>query len=330
MKLALSLLKILPAELAHSLALNGLNLLDKFGFLRFIVKNIKNIKNNEIELLGMRFRNNLGTAAGLDKNGDYINSLGKFGFGFLEVGTVTPLPQSGNSKPRLFRIFDENAIINKMGFNNKGVDHLVQNLKTHKYKGIVGVNIGANKTSEGEKRIDDYLICFKKVYKYADYIVVNISSPNTRNLRDLHSADQLNVLLSAISRLSRELENTKPIFLKISPDENDESLKKIIEMVESSIFSGLIATNTTIDKTALKESKYHDFEGGLSGTPLFNKSNKKLELINTIAEDMPLIAVGGVIDKETYSKKLESGADLVQIYTGFIIKGPSIVNEILN
>ena len=327
MKLALSLLKTLPAELAHSLALNGLKLLDKLGLISLFVKEIK---NNELELSGMKFKNNLGTAAGLDKNGDYINSLGKLGFGFLEVGTVTPLPQSGNKKPRLFRIFHENAIINRMGFNNKGVDHLVKNLKTHKYKGIVGVNIGANKSSEGDKRIDDYLECFKKVYKYADYIVVNISSPNTKNLRELHSAENLNMLLSAISQLSDELNNTKPIFLKISPDENDESLKQIIKIVESSIFSGLIATNTTVDKTLLKESKYHNYEGGLSGTPLYNKSNEKLELINTIAEDMPLIAVGGVTNKETYFKKLESGADLVQIYTGFIIKGPSIVSEILN
>lgn len=327
MKSALFLLKILPEELAHSIALNGLKLLDITGLLKFIVKDIK---NNEIEFLGMELKNNLGTAAGLDKNGDYINSLGRLGFGFLEVGTVTPLPQSGNKKPRLFRIFHENAIINRMGFNNKGVDHLVKNLKTHKYNGIVGVNIGANKSSEGDKRIDDYLECFKKVYKYADYIVVNISSPNTKNLRELHSAENLNMLLSAISQLSGELNNTKPIFLKISPDENDESLKQIIKIVESSIFSGLIATNTTVDKTLLKESKYHNYEGGLSGTPLYNKSNEKLELINTIAEDMPLIAVGGVINKETYFKKLESGADLVQIYTGFIIKGPSIVSEILN
>lgn len=327
MKLALSLLKTLPAELAHSLALNGLKLLDKFGLLSLIVKEIK---NNEIELLGMKFKNNLGTAAGLDKNGDYINSLGKLGFGFLEVGTVTPLPQSGNEKPRLFRVFNENAIINRMGFNNKGVDYLVKNLKTRKYNGIVGVNIGANKSSEGQKRVDDYLECFKKVYEYADYIVVNISSPNTKNLRQLHSAENLRMLLSEISQLSGELQNTKPIFLKISPDENDESLKQIIKTVESSIFSGLIATNTTVDKTLLKESKYHNYEGGLSGTPLYNKSNEKLELINSIAEDMPLIAVGGVINKETYSKKLESGADLVQIYTGFIIKGPSIVSDILN
>ena len=327
MKLALFLLKILPEELAHSIALNGLKLLDRTGLLKFIVKDVK---NNEIEFLGMKLKNNLGTAAGLDKNGDYIDSVGKLGFGFLEVGTVTPLPQSGNKKPRLFRIFHENAIINRMGFNNKGVDHLVKNLKTHKYKGIVGVNIGANKTSEGEQRIEDYLVCFKKVYEYADYIVVNISSPNTKNLRELHSAHNLNMLLSAISQLSSELQNAKPIFLKISPDENDESLKQIIKIVESSIFSGLIATNTTVDKTLLKESKYHNYEGGLSGTPLYNKSNEKLELINTIAEDMPLIAVGGVINKETYFKKLESGADLVQIYTGFIIKGPSIVSEILN
>ena len=187
-----------------------------------------------------------------------------------------------------------------MGFNNKGVDHLVKNLKTHKYNGIVGVNIGANKSSEGDKRIDDYLECFKKVYKYADYIVVNISSPNTKNLRELHSVENLNMLLSAISQLSDELNNTKPIFLKISPDENDESLKQIIKIVESSIFSGLIATNTTVDKTLLKESKYLDSFSRVLSTVVFvaiKPENIELSTILMICFRLSSFSSGEILRK---------------------------------
>ena len=265
MKLALLLLKNLPEELAHSLALDGLKFLHKLKILNLF---IKKPKNNQFQLLGMNFKNKLGTAAGLDKNGDYIDSLGALGFGFLEVGTVTPLAQPGNDKPRLFRIFNERAIVNRMGFNNKGVDHLVKNLKNINYDGVIGVNIGANKSSEDQKRIDDYLLCFKKVYKLADYIVINISSPNTPSLRDLHNEDNLSDLLRQIASLSSDLNNTKPIFLKVSPDESNKTIERIVEEIKKFNFSGLIATNTTIDKKILKNSHYHSFNGGLSGATL--------------------------------------------------------------
>ena len=326
MKLALLLLKNLPEELAHSLALGGLKFLHKLKILNLF---IKKPKNNEFQLLGMNFKNKLGTAAGLDKNGDYIDSLGALGFGFLEVGTVTPLAQPGNDKPRLFRIFDERAIVNRMGFNNKGVDHLVKNLKNINYDGVIGVNIGANKSSEDQKRIDDYLFCFKKVYKLADYIVINISSPNTPSLRDLHNEDNLSDLLRQIASLSSELNNTKPIFLKVSPDESNKTIERIVEEIKKFNFSGLIATNTTIDKKILKNSHYHSFKGGLSGAPLLAKSNEAIRCIRSIDEKVPLIGVGGVMTKNDFDNKLNSGANLIQIYTGFIIKGPSIINEIL-
>ena len=327
MKLALLLLKNLPEELAHSLALGGLKFLHKLKILNLF---IKKPKNNEFQLLGMNFKNKLGTAAGLDKNGDYIDSLGALGFGFLEVGTVTPLAQPGNDKPRLFRIFDERAIVNRMGFNNKGVDHLVKNLKNINYDGVIGVNIGANKSSEDQKRIDDYLLCFKKVYKLADYIVINISSPNTPSLRDLHDEDNLSDLLSQIASLSSDLNNTKPIFLKVSPDESNKTIERIVEEIKKFNFSGLIATNTTIDKKLLKNSHYHSYKGGLSGAPLLAKSNETIKCIRSIDEKVPLIGVGGVMTKDDFDDKLNSGANLIQVYTGFILKGPSIINELLD
>ena len=327
MKLALLLLKNLPEELAHSLALGGLKFLHNFKILNLF---IKKPKNNEFQLLGMNFKNKLGTAAGLDKNGDYIDSLGALGFGFLEVGTVTPLAQPGNDKPRLFRIFDERAIVNRMGFNNKGVDHLVKNLKNINYDGVIGVNIGANKSSEDQKRIDDYLFCFKKVYKLADYIVINISSPNTPSLRDLHDEDNLSDLLSQIASLSSDLNNTKPIFLKVSPDESNKTIKRIVEEIKKFNFSGLIATNTTIDKKLLKNSHYQSYKGGLSGAPLLAKSNETIKCIRSIDEKVPLIGVGGVMSKDDFDGKLNSGANLIQVYTGFILKGPSIINELLD
>lgn len=327
MKLALLLLKNLPEELAHSLALGGLKFLHKLKILNLF---IKKPKNNQFQLLGMNFKNKLGTAAGLDKNGDYIDSLGALGFGFLEVGTVTPLAQPGNDKPRLFRIFDERAIVNRMGFNNKGVDHLVKNLKNINYDGVIGVNIGANKSSEDQKRIDDYLFCFKKVYKLADYIVINISSPNTPSLRDLHDEDNLSDLLSQIASLSSDLNNTKPIFLKVSPDESNKTIERIVEEIKKFNFSGLIATNTTIDKKLLKNSHYHSYKGGLSGAPLLAKSNETIKCIRSIDEKVPLIGVGGVMSKDDFDGKLNSGANLIQVYTGFILKGPSIINELLD
>jgi dihydroorotate dehydrogenase, subfamily 2 len=215
LSLFLKIFKLLPPETAHSISLNSLKLLYKLKLLKFFTK--QNFKNNEYYFEGMIFKNQLGTAAGLDKNGDFIDALGELGFGFLEIGTTTPLPQDGNPKPRVFRNYKENSIINRLGFNNKGVDYLVNNLKKRKYKGIVGVNIGANKTSSGKQRIDDFLICLEKVHKFADYITINISSPNTPNLRELHNKENLKILITALENKSNEIKLNIPIFIKISP-----------------------------------------------------------------------------------------------------------------
>jgi dihydroorotate dehydrogenase len=227
-------------------------------------------------------------------------------------------------------VFDENAVINRLGFNNKGIDHLLNNLKNRSYDGIVGVNIGANKNSKDGQRIEDYLICINKIHKYADYITVNISSPNTPGLRDLQSAKNISQLIDRIDKEITSLNYLKPIFLKISPDESQSTILNIVEKIDNSSFSGLIATNTTIEKTLLKNVIFHDIEGGLSGMPLFNKSTEMIAYIKTISPEIPIIGVGGVISNADYQAKLDAGANIVQLYTGFIIKGPSIINDILS
>ena len=327
MNFFLKIFKLLPPELSHTISLNSLNILYNLGLVRLFSKQI--LINDDFNFLGMNFKNRLGTAAGLDKNGDFINSLGELGFGFLEVGTVTPIAQKGNSKPRVFRAYEDQAIINRLGFNNKGIDYLVEKLKKRKYKGIVGVNIGANKSSKGTERINDYLICLEKVHKYADYITINISSPNTPNLRDLHNKDHLNQLIISLDNKVSEINTKIPIFLKISPDESDEVLDNIIELIECSSISGIIATNTTIDKSYITNEKLRKIEGGLSGKPLKEISTSKISYLKTKNKDLNLIGVGGVMNKEDYQSKIDSGASLVQIYTGFIINGPGVVHKIL-
>ena len=327
MNFFLKIFKLLPPELAHSISLNSLNLLYRLNLLSLFSQKIPT--SNEFNFLGMTFKNRLGTAAGLDKNGDFIDSLGELGFGFLEVGTVTPIAQKGNPKPRVFRAYKNKAIINRLGFNNKGINYLVENLKKRKYKGIIGVNIGANKTSKGSERVNDYLICLEKVHKYADYVTINISSPNTPNLRDLHNKDHLNDLIVSIDKKVNEINTKIPIFLKISPDESDEILNNIIELIEHSSISGIVATNTTIDKSNISNEKLRKIEGGLSGKPLKEISTSKISYLKTKNKDLNLIGVGGVMNKEDYQSKIDSGASLVQIYTGFIINGPGVVHKIL-
>ena len=327
MTIFLKFIKYLPPELAHSLSLISLKILHNLLILKFFYKKPK---PKPYSFLNLHFKNKLGTAAGLDKNGDYIDCLGALGFGFLEVGTVTPLPQNGNLKPRIFRVFDENAVINRLGFNNKGIDHLLNNLKNRSYNGIVGVNIGANKNSKDSQRIEDYLICINKIHKYADYITVNISSPNTPGLRDLQSAKNISQLIDRIDKEIKSLNYLKPIFLKISPDESQSTILNIVKKIDNSSFSGLIATNTTTNKTLLRNVVFHDIEGGLSGMPLFKKSTEMIAYIKTISPEIPIIGVGGVISNADYQEKLDAGANIVQLYTGFIIKGPSIIKDILN
>lgn len=325
MKIFLSIFKLFPPELSHSIALNSLNILYKLKLLSFFKPKIKN-KNHE--LFGLNFKNKLGTAAGLDKNGDFIDCLGGLGFGFLEVGTVTPLPQTGNAKPRVFRLFREQAVINRLGFNNKGVDHLVKNLKKRSFDGVVGVNIGANKDSKGQRRIDDYLECLRKVSNFSDYVTINISSPNTPGLRDLHNTENIKKLIFAVEQEIEKINFLRPVFLKISPDETFELIQNIAEMIESSTLTGLIISNTTLSRDGIQDKDQH-IKGGLSGAPLMNKSTKILNLVNNNYPNLALIGVGGVMSKSDFDKKIHSGASLVQIYTGFIIKGPKIVMEIL-
>jgi len=323
----LKILRILPPESAHFISLNSLNFLFKLNLIGLFKK--RNINDKEFTLFGLKYRNKLGTAAGLDKNGDYIDALGSLGFGFLEVGTVTPRPQYGNPKPRIFRNYSENSIINRLGFNNKGIDYLVNNLKKRKYDGVVGVNIGANKSSKGIERIKDYLLCIEKIHLVADYITINISSPNTPDLRDFHLKENLQNLITSVEHKVAEVNFKKPIFLKISPDETDESIEMIIDLVKSSSITGLVATNTTIDKDNLTNKKLKKEDGGVSGEPLMDKSTNKISLIRSKCSDIPIIGVGGVMSKKDYLSKLNAGADLVQIYTGFIIKGPNLINQII-
>ena len=327
MNIFLSIFKLLPPEISHSIALNSLNFLYKLKLLPLFVSNFE---NESYEINGLVFKNKLGTAAGLDKNGDFIDCLGELGFGFLEVGTVTPIPQIGNPKPRVFRLFQEQAVINRLGFNNKGIDYLVKNLKKKNFDGIVGVNIGANKDSKDQKRINDYLECLRKVSALSDYVTVNISSPNTPGLRDLHSEENIKKLINSIQIEANKINFLGPIFLKISPDESFELIKNIAEIVEESSLAGLIVSNTTISRSALKNKKDQAIEGGLSGAPLMEKSTELLKKLNDRYPNLTLIGAGGVITKADFNKKILYGASLVQIYTGFIIKGPKIVEDILH
>jgi len=328
MRIFFSLMRMLPPELAHSVALNALQLLYKLKLIKIFFPH--RFSETSFTFKGLKFKNKLGIAAGLDKNGDVINSLGALGFGFIEVGTITPKPQFGNPKPRVFRFTNQEAIVNRLGFNNRGVDYLVKKLKGRKYNGVLGINIGANKDSTGQKRIDDYIECFQKVSAYADYITVNISSPNTPGLRSLHSKENFLPLFKAINHI-RETENfINPIFIKLSPDENSEVISEITKAIKEFNFDGVIASNTSIEKNNFIFKSKTDLSGGLSGKPLLEKSNELLSLVHLREPELLKIGVGGVHNKESFNMKLEKGASLVQIYTSFIYHGPKIINKLLN
>ncbi len=328
MKLLLAALRILPPEFAHSIALNSLEILYRLKLIGIFFPN--RFTNVPFTFKGLYFKNKLGIAAGLDKNGDFINSLGALGFGFIEVGTITPKSQPGNPKPRVFRFKDQEAIVNSLGFNNKGVDYLVKKIKGRKYNGVLGVNIGANKDSVGQRRIDDYVECFQKVAAYADYIAVNISSPNTPDLRSLHLKENFLPLFESIKNLRIAEKFINPIFIKLSPDEDDYTISEITKAIKAFNFDGVITSNTTIDKSNLIFSSNANIAGGLSGKPLLKKSNEILALVHSNSPELLKIGVGGVHSKETFNMKIEKGASLVQIYTSFIYHGPSIINELLD
>ena len=326
MKALTKIFRLFPPEVSHYLALESLKLLKKLGIMKILFP-IKNSSGTQKSYLNLHFRNRLGVAAGLDKNGDYVDVLDSLGFGFIELGTTTPRQQPGNEKPRVFRYVHQEAVVNRLGFNNKGVDYLVSQIKNKKYDAVIGVNIGANKDSINDQRIDDYAYCFEKVYKYCDYVTVNISSPNTPKLRKLHNPKELEKIFKRINEIKSINQIDIPIFLKISPDESEETILKIVNIHKTLKINGLIVSNTSIDKDLIEECSH---EGGISGKPLFKKSTQLLKRIHEFDKDIFLIGVGGVFSKEDYENKIKFGASLVQIYTGFIFEGPTILKNILS
>lgn len=288
-----------------------------------------------VNCMGLTFKNPLGLAAGLDKDGECIDALGAMGFGSIEIGTVTPRPQPGNDKPRLFRLVDAEGLINRMGFNNLGVDNLIENVKKAHYDGVLGINIGKNKDTPVEQGKDDYLICMDKIYPYAGYIAINISSPNTPGLRTLQYGEALDDLLIAIKNKQNDLQKIHqkyvPIAVKIAPDLSEEELIQIADSLVRHNIDGVIATNTTLDRSLVQGMKNCDQTGGLSGRPLQLKST---EIIRRLSQELngrlPIIGVGGIDSVIAAREKIAAGATLVQIYSGFIFKGPPLIKEIVS
>ena len=327
--LARPLLFSLAPERAHELTLSLLKSAHKMGLMR------QNVPEKPVICMGIQFPNPVGLAAGLDKNGAYIDALADLGFGFIEIGTITPRPQAGNPHPRLFRLPKAKAIINRMGFNNDGVDKLIENVKASKFKGILGINIGKNADTPVENAVDDYLICLEKVYNYASYITVNISSPNTKNLRSLQSGDALTELLSTLKKRQLELaeENSHyvPLVLKVAPDLEAEDVQFISKQLIEFKIDGLIVTNTTLSREGVEGLPFAEEAGGLSGAPVFEKSTACLAAFSkALNGEIPLIGVGGILSGEQAVAKREAGASLVQVYSGLIYTGPDLIKDCIN
>jgi len=322
------LLFLLNPELAHHISMKGLELACFFGLIRK-----KNIPSKPITIMGLKFPNRVGLAAGLDKNAEYIGPLSKLGFGFIEVGTVTPRSQPGNSKPRTFRLIKDEGIINRFGFNNVGIDQFIKNIKKAKFKGILGINIGKNFDTPIDKAVEDYLICFRKAYRYAGYIAINVSSPNTKNLRNLQSDKYLEILLKALKAeqkiLYKKFKKIVPFVVKVSPDNSTKQLDSIAKLLLKYKVDGVIATNTTTDRKGILSSKYAMEEGGLSGAPLNKKSTNVIKYLNKCLKGrIPIIGVGGIITANDGIEKIKNGASLIQIYTGLIFRGHGLVNDL--
>ncbi|MDD2946220.1 quinone-dependent dihydroorotate dehydrogenase [Acinetobacter haemolyticus] len=327
--LARPLLFSLAPERAHELTLSLLKSAHRMGMMR------QNVASKPVTCMGIEFPNPVGLAAGLDKNGAYIDALAGLGFGFIEIGTITPRPQSGNPHPRLFRLPEAKAIINRMGFNNDGVDKLIENVKAAKFKGILGINIGKNADTPVENAVDDYLICLEKVYNYASYITVNISSPNTKNLRSLQSGDALTELLQTLKKrqleLAEEYQHYVPLVLKVAPDLTDEDIQFIAKQLLQFKIDGLIVTNTTLSREGVENLKYGNEAGGLSGAPVFEKSTACLAAFAKVLKgQIPLIGVGGILSGEQAIAKQQAGASLVQIYSGLIYTGPALIKDCID
>lgn len=319
----------LDAERAHDLTLKGLRLSEKLGLLSLASTPACQSR----EVMGLTFPNPVGLAAGLDKNGAVIDGMGALGFGFVEVGTVTPRPQPGNPKPRLFRLPAAEGIINRFGFNNLGVDNLVANVKAAKYKGVLGINIGKNFDTPNEQAVNDYLTCMKKVYAHASYITVNISSPNTKNLRDLQEKDMLSDLLATLKKSQEKLTQQHgkyvPIVLKIAPDLTEAQVLEIADLLMQHKIDGVIATNTTLARDQVKGMLHGEEKGGLSGAPVRNQSTIVIQqLSKQLQGAVPIIGVGGIASGADAVEKIAAGASLVQVYSALIYKGPALINDV--
>ncbi|EAQ64727.1 Dihydroorotate dehydrogenase 2 [Marinomonas sp. MED121] len=325
--LARSVLFKMDAEVTHELSLELLAAGQRLGVNRLL---LDSVPDSPVEVMGLTFPNAVGLAAGLDKNADAFEAFGQMGFGFVEVGTVTPKGQSGNDKPRLFRLPEHEAIINRMGFNNKGLDHMISRIKHHDYKGILGVNIGKNLTTSVEDAVQDYLACLNGVMPYADYITANISSPNTPGLRSLQFGESLAELISPlVDAKQRYFDSTGkhvPLAVKIAPDMTSDEIKMVADTLQAQKIDAIIATNTTLSREAVAGHKYADEAGGLSGAPVKDAST---QVVRTLSEhlqgELPIIGVGGILTGDDAIEKLQAGASLVQLYSGFIYKGPELV-----
>ncbi|WP_279151923.1 quinone-dependent dihydroorotate dehydrogenase [Photobacterium iliopiscarium] len=331
-RIARSAIFQLDAEKAHDLAIQNFSRFTGTP-LDFFYR--QHVPERPVEVMGITFKNPVGLAAGLDKNGECIDAFGAMGFGFIEVGTVTPRPQLGNDKPRLFRLIPAEGIINRFGFNNLGVDKLVENVKKSTYDGVIGINIGKNKDTPIEKGAEDYLICMEKVYQYAGYIAVNISSPNTPGLRSLQYGEALDDLLSQLKQKQIELAELHgkyvPLALKIAPDLDDDEIVQVCESLIRHNIDGVIGTNTTLDRTLVEGMDHCDEMGGLSGRPLQNKSTDVIrKMAIALNGALPIIGVGGIDSAMSAREKIQAGAQLVQVYTGFIYHGPRLVKDIVN
>lgn len=323
------LFKFDPEEV-HHFTFTALKIIFKIPLLGYFTKKIFQVNDKKLEkkLFGITFKNPIGLAAGFDKNAFLFDEFDNYGFGFVEIGTVTPKPQAGNPKKRLFRLVEDEAIINRMGFNNDGVEAIVKRLKKRNSKIIIGGNIGKNKVTPNENAVDDYLICFNALFDVVDYFVVNVSSPNTPNLRDLQEKEPLTNLLNTLQKENSTKQKSKPILLKIAPDLTDGQLSDIIDIVKTTKIAGVVATNTTILRDDLQSDKKVE-TGGLSGKPVTKRST---EVIRFLAEKsnkaFPIIGVGGIYSAEDAKEKFDAGADLIQLFSGFIYEGPSLVKRI--
>lgn len=327
--LARSLLFQLDAERAHELGLAGLEAAYRTGLNPLFAAKPKPLKT---KAFGIEFPNPVGCAAGLDKNGAHIDALMAMGFGFVEIGTVTPRPQEGNPKPRMFRLKEHEAIINRLGFNNHGVDALVKNVERSKREGILGINIGKNKDTPNEKAVDDYIFCMERIYELADYITVNISSPNTQGLRDLQNEEALRKFVNELRAAQEDLASVRghrvPMLVKIAPDLSESELDGIADVFNAVKLDGVISGNTTISRNMISEHPLAAQVGGLSGKPLYEKSTTTLRRLRLRLDDsIPIIGVGGISSGADAVGKISAGAQLVQIYTGFIYHGPELIAD---